>query len=688
MKTISQQVLAGLPSVTLPRRAEFYTEIFGKAAKMHNTIVDYVSTTTIPSNDEGQGSDPVRAIQKSTSAFFVGHVSCMCADGSCNRKPFSFLVIHPSLYSIFPRVVASGQEDHLNMAQKQARDSMTVQDQLLLMQWSHHNAREANKQRSHMRVVARVRKEQPSSNSNASNSERTCSLFDPQVGQACASSAARPCESVSEANSESSLRAVPVDEPISETQRKRKQQHASADQTQSDDSEALKCQIKLAEKDLAVPHEAAKPWLNREARVSEIVVATTKRPFHKPPPSLSAALALPLLIECIYQHSLYGLVKVTADLVFVEQLEPDGVKIRPGRFENYVRQNKYVKPFRALYIHRILDVFPLGTPLDVYLHSYFSSFNASARTLGCSASGWHAWRVVGHSNVSIATVAETLGFLPHPELDADVEVNVPVDHWDTDEVTGKLVQTTVPCPIRDVLAVFCMHECDEVRCGRPQEESSESFYKCPHGIEYLRDSVARLDECFDQDQENEEGSVAKRRKIAKGHDVGSSSYDSSVAGMTWKKRIRFLTVEGSRIYVENIMQLLSHQSHRAPILGKVHSGQLAASDLHWLAQNSGRYVLDCKDLDGMLQYWEPNEVWVHRVSGVGRTYPQKWKIGDGLICTPIQWRLKAPYKLSTYLSGRALQQSNVRTVVKKVLESVLDELKDRIAKGAVQTYSA
>ncbi len=169
--SIPPQLLSSLPSVTLPRHIEFHTHCFGKSAKTNQFILDYVQTLLAvePTTAGGHTSDvsdnsgaygaaahdheQVQLIRSTTSAYFVGHVFCMCSEGLCQRL-YSFVAIHPSLLHVFPRVIEAGPHCQLNLAQQQARDAMSTQDQQIFKLWSQHNAAESNKQRSHGRVMS------------------------------------------------------------------------------------------------------------------------------------------------------------------------------------------------------------------------------------------------------------------------------------------------------------------------------------------------------------------------------------------------------------------------------------------------------------------------------------------------------------------------------------------------------
>lgn len=384
-----------------------------------------------------------------------------------------------------------------------------------------------------------------------------------------------------------------------------------------------------------------------------------KRPFQSPQPLVaSSALSLPLLLQCSYRHATYGPIKVTARLVYVDQCQADGVKIRPGQFENYIQQPKFSKPLRALYCHQILCVRPAGTPLDALQNEWFSSFHRSSRYLGHGISGWQAWSIIGLPDFSISRAVERLGFVSHPTLDTDIDV--PVDHWSTDPQTGKAIQSIVPCPVRDVLAVFCRHECDEVRCGRPRDESSCQYYECPHGLEYRRNDP--IDATVEEIVSEQAGTSKKKKKNPK----LTQTTQPSVAASTWAGRIRFLTIEGAKEYINRIVEI-QHKVH-----GEINRLiQPEWKDVYHFDNLCSAILCTDEDLSTMLKYWEPETQVGHR--------PKIRCFSSKPTFTPVQWRIKPQFRLP-------FRPALSATVMKCLTEEVCSSLKQRIASGEVQTF--
>lgn len=70
---------------------------------------------------------------------------------------------------------------------------------------------------------------------------------------------------------------------------------------------------------------------------------------------------------------------------------------------------------RALCLHEIIAVYPVGTPL---LHSavgrYFSSFNVSLDHLNNVQAGWQGWHLLQDTSATMSHIMSTAGFLNHP----------------------------------------------------------------------------------------------------------------------------------------------------------------------------------------------------------------------------------------------------------------------------------
>jgi len=601
-------------------------DVVGKAAKMHRTIAEYAKTAVaqclVQRDNEDESDVTLQSRQcvdlaASTAAFFVAHVACLCSEGTCPRRPFQYLVIHPTLLPVFPRALAVG---HLKEKQVQCFKTMTESDQQIFAQWVQHNSLEANKQRSHLRITA--------AHAGAGT-----------VPPATVITPVKP------KSSETPPKAV-------ESKRKRPDVDVDGNCLRAEDETVTRV-VKMqrcddhdvtaaASRTPAVPHVHSsshqpksagglvpRPWTERERYLIEQLVSATGRmsvaSFDFPSmTTLDGPLALPMLIECKFNHSLYGPIHVSALLAYMERSEPDGTQIRGGQYEHFIPHDKFARPFRALCLHRICSIAPSGTPLDCLISEWFSSFHASARHFGHYADGWKAWTVYRYPALTLARVMETVGFQPHPDLLVDEQVSS--NQREADPETGLDVAIKLPCPMRDVLAVFCRIECDEVRC-KPQEHdhaTSATYYECCHGVEYVRDHSIRMNA-------DHRDAVDAIHTGARSH-KNDSKFSRTVVGETaselsWRKRIRFLTVEQAMVWVECIERTSDTVSKKvATLLCK-------SSPEHrnlWQLVMAQTILRTPEDLDRMLQYWSP------------RVRPSEVRTGPG---TPVMWDLKHEHLL-------------------------------------------
>ncbi len=342
----------------------------------------------------------------------------------------------------------------------------------------------------------------------------------------------------------------------------------------------------------------------------------------------------------------------------MEHCEADHARIRPGRFEQMIRHPKHSLPSRALCFHQIIDIQPVGTPLDVFIQNWYSSFHASARILGHNASGWQAWTIVGHHKLSVAHVAANLGFTQHPALETGVSIEF------FDDLNLIHVEQ---CPTRDALAVYCMDECDEVRC-RPssRDETSSQYYKCLHGVEYLREECRRMDDAHRDDFENADETSASGASKVK--DLKRSKKRYGTPGLQWRNRIRFLTVEGQSNYVNRIEETCSAMFEKICKLAPLES-----ADFCWRTNVSSCILLDQTDLDRMLTYWDPVPV-------KDTASKRKMKVGcDNQTFTYTQWILKLQYQPLPGAQSINNDGSARLCVGKFLAGSVLTSLKEHIA---------
>jgi len=99
----------------------------------------------------------------------------------------------------------------------------------------------------------------------------------------------------------------------------------------------------------------------------------------------------------------------------------------------YARYDASGQRMRALCLHRVVAVYPVGTPL---LHSavgrYFSSFNASLEHLGNVQPGWQGWHLLQDSTATMSRVMSTVGFVNHPAF-ASTRVRQQLSYTYSDE---------------------------------------------------------------------------------------------------------------------------------------------------------------------------------------------------------------------------------------------------------------
>jgi hypothetical protein len=208
-----------------------------------------------------------------------------------------------------------------------------------------------------------------------------------------------------------------------------------------------------------------------------------------------------------------------------------------------------------------------------------------------------------------------------------------------------------------VLAVLCHLECDEVRCGRPINGSSSEYYKCPHGIEYARvdiDATAAEDYIGHSDSALKKKNVALKQKV-----------QPSTAVSAWARRIRFLTVEGASEYVKCIGMTKNKIAFKIEHLPPPEFRELLRFD------NLCSAVLwTDEDLSCMLKYWQPEALTGHRRKATCLTIPN---------FTPVRWHIQLQYQLP-------ILPALCTSITKWLTESVLSDLKQRIAKREVQIF--
>lgn len=124
---------------------------------------------------------------------------------------------------------------------------------------------------------------------------------------------------------------------------------------------------------------------------------------------------LPCMMKLEFQHSLYGPHKVWAVLHWVDLCSPQPQKAatvdRGERFQVAGQTSKQQFERRCLYLHQIVHVWPLGSPLSLYVGQVFSSLQASARRIGHAASdGEQAWHLVFQAELSLNQVIMKCGF--------------------------------------------------------------------------------------------------------------------------------------------------------------------------------------------------------------------------------------------------------------------------------------
>jgi hypothetical protein len=643
-KCLSAQLISTMPFYRLPRCEEFYTKPFGKAAKMNQVILEHVQLQLASKSEYFAGVDEERKqvgiLRASKSAFFIGLVSCMCGGGECQRAPFSFVVIHPSLASVFPRVVSPGPNCQLTEVQEQVQNSMSLEDQQILHQWSQHNAAESNKQRSHARVKAghiacKSSNNSASALSAGSTSDKVVSLsVNENLTRKRKGEKQEPAQepSVVQCNSISVVTAIDCESQPADSTKVAVTDLAPRVDVQVG-QQLVKSVVQSSRLYTAPPYisqiaKLVENELNRPLRLQQLEVRS------------DAAVPLPLWIQCSFTHAEYGPVCVTALLVYMECCEADGVQIRPGRYEQKIRHPRFSLQFNALCAHIICSVEPAGTPLDLFQNQWFYSLHTSVHKLGHNASGWQGWTALGYPKLTVGHVAATLGFIQHPSLDTNLTI-IFNDVKAYEEDTRDHVES---CPMRDVLASYCNLECDEVRC-RPQDESSATYYKCPHGVEYARDECRRTDGAFfcsddGADAAHSAGVGVSERKRAKKAHAKAAKQNVTSSDSKWANRIRFVTVEGQRNYVDRLNKT------RADTQTKLK--RLAPSWDYWnLVMIVSTILLEEADQDRMRTYWEP-------VSKCLNTdFRAQLKI-DGIThlrWASASWTLKSRYRLANSYSS-------------------------------------
>ena len=182
------------------------------------------------------------------------------------------------------------------------------------------------------------------------------------------------------------------------------------------------------------------------------------------PVEASARVRLPALIKTSFNHPQYGATTVVAILWHMDTPQPEHLKegLRGPGFERFfvhmdnaeadldypslsdtapgykrvaefnldndsedsnnescdgpqVEYDARGRRLRALCLHEIIAVYPVGTPL---LHSavgrYFSSFNSSLSHVNNVQAGWQGWHLLHDSLATMSRIMSTVGFLNHP----------------------------------------------------------------------------------------------------------------------------------------------------------------------------------------------------------------------------------------------------------------------------------
>lgn len=198
-----------------------------------------------------------------------------------------------------------------------------------------------------------------------------------------------------------------------------------------------------------------------------------------------ASVPLPALIETMFTHPLHGNIRVVAVLVHADTPEPDGITHRLGHFER-MRSYQSRQSSRALFLHQIIFVEPLSSPLVLWCGEWFSSFNTSAKALGNhQQGGWVAWHLLKYTQLTMAVVMKEIGFLNHGLL---ANERVPLSQPGQPED-----QPPSSFSLRDAMATQCHFECDEWNCQIPNKQEcslnlntpkrvelfAKGFYPCP-----------------------------------------------------------------------------------------------------------------------------------------------------------------------------------------------------------------
>ncbi len=221
-----------------------------------------------------------------------------------------------------------------------------------------------------------------------------------------------------------------------------------------------------------------------------------------------ASIRLPILIETMFTHSQYGNVRGVAVVLYMDTFAPDGMASRLGNFE-HMRSYLSRQPSRALCLHKLLFVEPRTCPLVALCYgnkSIFSSFNASAQTLGnYHQGGWFAWHVLHYPELTMAHVMQDIGFANHPLLLKE-RVHICAKHRASAQ--GAHPESW---SLRDALATQCRFECDEYSCAIPDSEfckivmksdnveqrelMAEGKYRCRHGVQHSLTPTRRDGDC-------------------------------------------------------------------------------------------------------------------------------------------------------------------------------------------------
>ena len=143
---------------------------------------------------------------------------------------------------------------------------------------------------------------------------------------------------------------------------------------------------------------------------------------------------LPCMMQLDFHHAKYGAQQVWAMLVWVDLTAPQSVSnlkasgssqpstTRGGNdMERFAYVNRDKKSgamveSRGLYLHRIMHVMPLGSPLAIFVGEEFSSLQVSARWLGHpAADGEQAWHLVFQPHMTMRQII-TVGGLFNPDV--------------------------------------------------------------------------------------------------------------------------------------------------------------------------------------------------------------------------------------------------------------------------------